>query len=118
MVNDKNKFLSLYVDNLGSVTKTLKDMGKKWSDYRQWCEDDPQFKFKVETIKNEWIPEIRLDFAITANLELIRNGCKVSTIFFLKTQGREHGYAERETTVNSARVINITIAPTNGRDDE
>ena len=57
----------------------------------RWYREDSEYKTKVDNVKN-----ICLDFVETKLFEQIRENNTTSTIFYLKTQGKNRGYIERQ----------------------
>jgi len=86
----KKIFLDALENNMGVVTPTCRDCGIHRQEHYQWIVDDKDYANEVA-----WIKETAIDFAESAIHQQIREGSIPSTIFFLKTQGKDRGYVER-----------------------
>lgn len=89
---------------LGNVKEACTKMKVARQTHYNWLESDPEYKQRVEEIR-----EMRLDFAEGALMKLISEGNVAATIFFLKTQGKQRGYVERQevTGADGAPIIEI-----------
>jgi hypothetical protein len=112
--------------NLGNVTKSAEDIGIHRQTHYDWMNDDPEYKAAVDSLKN-----VALDFAEEqlrklmegAERQALTHDGKVVTIkdapntsaviFYLKTQGKQRGYIERQELSTEIKSINITIDGTN-----
>ena len=86
----KSKMLEALEGNLGIVTVAANKAGIHRSTHYQWMQDDADYKKKVEELNN-----VCLDFAESKLFDNIRKNKETSTIFFLKTRGKNRGYVER-----------------------
>ena len=86
----KKIFLDALENNMGIVTPTCRDCGIHRQEHYQWLVDDKDYATEVA-----WIKEVALDFGESALYKQIKEGGVPSTIFFLKTQGKDRGYVER-----------------------
>lgn len=89
--DSKRKMLDALEDTLGIVTVAAKKCGIHRSTHYQWMQDDADYKKKVEELNN-----VCLDFAESKLFDNIRKNKETSTIFFLKTRGKNRGYVERQ----------------------
>ena len=87
--------------NLGNISKACKKVDISRQCFYRWKEEDPKFAERVEDIN-----ELIIDFAESHLFKQIKNNIPSSTIFFLKTKGRDRGYIEK----------NETDITTNGKD--
>lgn len=112
--------------NLGNVTKSAEDIGIHRQTHYDWMNDDPEYKAAVDSLKN-----VALDFAEEqlrklmegAERQALTHDGEVVTIkdapntsaviFYLKTQGKQRGYIERQELSTEIKSINITIDGTN-----
>ena len=87
---------------LGVVTSACKTAGVGRTQFYSWLKDDPDFK---EAVKE--IGDVALDFAETQLHKQIAGGNSTSTIFYLKTKGKDRGYVERR----ELETRDVTIDP-------
>ena len=89
---------------LGNVKQACDKMKVARQTHYNWIEQDEYYRTRVEEIR-----EMRLDFAESALMTLIKEGNVAATIFFLKTQGKKRGYVERQevTGTDGAPIIEI-----------
>ncbi len=90
---NKKKVLEQLEKSLGVVTIACKNAGVDRSQFYVWLQKDKDFAKAVEDMNN-----IALDFAESSLHKQIQGGVPSSTIFYLKTRGRERGYIERTET--------------------
>jgi len=113
-------------NNLGNVTKSAEQIGIHRQTHYDWINDDPEYAAAVASLKN-----VALDFAeeqlrklmegaerqaLTHDGEIvtIKDAPNTSAIiFYLKTQGKQRGYIERQELSTEIKSINITIDGTN-----
>ena len=65
-----------------------------------WRKEDPEFEASLQSVT-----EIVLDFAESALHKQINSGNPASTIFFLKTRGKERGYTEKMEIDNNHSFV-------------
>lgn len=87
----KAAMLEALEKSLGVVTTAAKAAGIDRDTHRLWLKDDAEYKAKVEELS-----DVALDFAESQLHKQILNGEVTSTIFFLKTKGKQRGYVERQ----------------------
>jgi len=105
----KKKFLEIYEKLAGNAKEACKGVNIARATYYQWRDKDKKFKLSVEEID-----EGLIDFAESKLMGKISEGDTTSTIFFLKTKGRERGYVERQEIEDSREpqlpaVINVKV---------
>lgn len=88
-LHNKKALLEALEKSLGVVTTACKIVGISRVTYYEYLKD-PEFKAQVDDIEN-----IALDFAESQLHKQIRDGNVSSTIFYLKTKGKNRGYVER-----------------------
>ncbi len=100
----KKALLEALEKTLGIVTTACKIVGiNRWTFY-SYIKNDEEFAKAVKELEN-----VALDFAESALHENIKNGKEPSTIFYLKTKGKNRGYVERqEITGKEGEPIQIT----------
>lgn len=86
----KKRVLQALEKTLGIVSHACKAVNLDRTTFYEWCKVDPEFKHKVDSIG-----DIALDMAETSLHEQIKDKIPSSTIFFLKTKGRNRGYIEK-----------------------
>lgn len=104
----KQAFLDKFVNTLGNISGTCKDIGIDRPTFYMWLKKDPEFKQMVEDV-----PEVRLDFAEQQLNKLIRADHPAAIIFFLKTKGKHRGYVERtevDAQINDGRLTGDDLA--------
>lgn len=102
----KKEFLKAYEAKANNISLACKGVGIVRQTYYNWMENDPEFAQEIENLN-----EAELDFAETQLKRLMRDGDKISTIFYLKTKGKKRGYVERTelTGAEDAEPIRIEI---------
>jgi len=98
----KKAVLAALEKTLGVVTSACKTAGVGRTQFYNWLKEDPDFKAAVKDIEN-----VALDFAETQLHKQIANGNPTSTIFYLKTKGKDRGYVERR----ELETRDVTIEP-------
>lgn len=92
-------------ENLGNVTASCSAVGISRKTHYEWLREHPSYAKACEDIG-----EIVLDFAEGQLHKQIRQGNTASTIFFLKTKGKERGYIERqEHEVKNTAVAQVQL---------
>ena len=76
---------------LGVVTVAARNTGIHRDTHYNWMLSDEEYKAKVAALR-----EVAVDFAEAQLHKLIKEGNVAATIFFLKTQGKNRGYIERQ----------------------
>lgn len=102
----KKAMLQALEQTLGIVTEAARQVGIDRTSHYRWLDQDPAYKKAVESIS-----DIALDFAESALHNQIGSGEVSSTIFYLKTKGKNRGYIERLENVHSGSVV---ITPITG----
>tara|TARA_R100000329_G_scaffold35345_2_gene33221 strand:+ start:5577 stop:5954 length:378 start_codon:yes stop_codon:yes gene_type:complete len=87
----KKALLDALEKSLGVVTTACKKVGVGRTTYYEWYNNDPEFKDKVDELKN-----VALDFAESQLHKQIQSNSTAATIFYLKTQGKKRGYIEKQ----------------------
>jgi hypothetical protein len=94
----KERALQALEARLGVVEAAARDAGIASSTFRLWIKEDPEFAAKVAEIK-----ATALDFVedkMFAAIKAWKSGAAQLVQFYLKTQGKERGYVERQEVVN------------------
>ena len=87
----KKKMLEALIKTRGIVTYAADNAGIDRTTHYVWCEQDPDYKKKVEDIA-----EIALDAAENSLHGQIDEKNTAATIFYLKTKGKKRGYIEKQ----------------------
>jgi predicted DNA-binding transcriptional regulator AlpA len=87
----KKAIIEALEQSLGIVTSACKKVGVGRTTFYGWLNDDEEFAKQVKDIEN-----IALDFAESQLHQQIKLGNPTSTIFYLKTKGKNRGYVERQ----------------------
>ena len=112
--------------SLGNVTEATAAVGMSRETHYAWLKDDAEYSAAVASLKN-----VALDFA-ESQLKKLMEGAErqalthdgeivtikdapntSAIIFYLKTQGKNRGYIERQELSTEIKSINITIDGTN-----
>ena len=83
--------LEALIKTRGIVTYAADNAGIDRTTHYVWCEQDPDYKKKVEDIA-----EIALDAAENSLHGQIDEKNTAATIFYLKTKGKKRGYIEKQ----------------------
>lgn len=87
----KKAMLQALEKSLGVVTTACKNVGISRETHYKWLREDDSYKESVDDLVN-----VALDFAETQLHKQISKGNPTSTIFYLKTKGKNRGYVERQ----------------------
>lgn len=98
---------------LGIVTSACKLVGITRQTHYEWLHTDEEYKKQVEDIS-----EIALDFAESQLHRQIKDNNTTSTIFYLKTKGKNRGYVERTEVKHDLPVESKLIEWTPANEQE
>lgn len=98
----KEAMIQALAQTLGVVTTACKKVGINRDTHYRWYNTDPDYKAACDDTKN-----IAVDFAESQLHKQIQEGNAASTIFFLKCQGKQRGYVERQE-LDVSGGMNIT----------
>jgi predicted transcriptional regulator len=87
----KESLLKSLEQSLGVVTVACRQADIPRSTFYKWLNEDKEFTEQVKEMAN-----VALDFAESALHKQIQDGIPASTIFYLKTKGKQRGYIERQ----------------------
>lgn len=87
----KNVMIQSLESSLGVVSVACQKAELSRETHYKWYREDLDYKLRVDNVKN-----ICLDFAESKLFEQIKSNNVTSTIFYLKTQGKNRGYVERQ----------------------
>tara|TARA_R100000808_G_C2094099_1_gene113398 strand:+ start:254 stop:625 length:372 start_codon:yes stop_codon:yes gene_type:complete len=100
----KKALLEALEKTLGIVTTACKVVGVQRGTFYRYYNEDKDFAKAVKEIEN-----VVLDFAESQLHKQIKDNNTSSTIFYLKTKGKNRGYIERqEITGKEGEPIQIT----------
>lgn len=100
----KKDVLTALESSLGVVTTACKKAGIERTTFYNYLRSDEAFAANVSELQN-----VALDFAESSLHKQIASGVPASTIFYLKTKGKERGYIERsEITGKDGGPIDVT----------
>lgn len=94
----KQLFIKAYLENLGSITTTSRQIKIDKSTYYNWRNSDPKF---AEYIDNIDVDDFLLGEAKKALLKNIQKGDVASVIFTLKSKGKNEGFTEKQEVSHS-----------------
>ena len=122
----KDAMIQALTTSLGNVTEAAEKIGIRRETHYAWLKDDAEYSAAVASLKN-----VALDFA-ESQLKKLMEGAErqalthdgeivtikdapntSAIIFYLKTQGKQRGYIERQELSTEIKSINITIDGTN-----
>ncbi len=106
----KREVIDALVKSKGIVTEACLAVNISRDTYYRWLDTDPVFAKGVEQAK-----ESAIDFVEGQLYKNIEKGLEASTIFYMKTRGRNRGYAEK-IDINHEGIdnININVSVKNG----
>lgn len=87
----KNALLEALEKSLGIVTTACKKVKINRTTFYKYLKEDEEFAKAVRELEN-----VALDFAESQLHKQIADGTPSSTIFYLKTKGKNRGYIERQ----------------------
>jgi len=122
----KDAMIQALTTSLGNVTEAAETVGMSRETHYDWLKNDAEYSAAVASLKN-----VALDFA-ESQLKKLMEGAErqalthdgeivtikdapntSAVIFYLKTQGKQRGYIERQELSTEIKSINITIDGTN-----
>lgn len=106
-LHNKKALLEALEKSLGVVTTACKIVGVARVTFYDYYNHDPKFRAAVDDLEN-----VALDFAESQLHKQIKDGVPSSTIFYLKTKGKNRGYIERSevTGANGGAIeVNHTL---------
>lgn len=92
--------------HLGVITTACKEVSITRQTHYKWLKDDERYAESVEDVANA-----ALDFAESELFKQIRQGIPTSTIFYLKTKGKNRGYIEKQEHDHTTKGEKITGSP-------
>lgn len=98
---------------LGIVTAACKQVGISRVTHYEWLREDEEYKKAVNDIS-----EVAKDFVESQLFKQIKDNNPTSTIFFLKTKGKDRGYIERTEVVHDLGIESTIIEWTKAPDQE
>lgn len=87
---------------LGVVTSACEAVGIDRKTHYNWLKSDEEYAAAVDDISN-----VALDFAESALYKKIKEGDTASTIFYLKTKGKNRGYIEKQQ-IEATNIIEVS----------
>ena len=87
----KESFLKALHNNLGHISKSCDAANICRATYYKWTKDDEQFKEDVDSVNEGMVDHVEHQL-----LQKINKGDTTAIIFFLKTNGKDRGYSERQ----------------------
>ena len=102
-VQTKRALVAAMTKSLGIVTQACNAVGVCRDTYYEYYKKDPAFKKQIDDIQN-----VALDFVEGQLFKQINKGEVSSTIFYLKTKGKNRGFVER-SEVEVAEVKSFKV---------
>ena len=87
----KTRVLEALEKSLGVVTTACRNAEVSRAQFYVWLNEDEKFKKAVREMQ-----DVALDFAESQLFKQIQSGVPSSTIFYLKTKGKNRGYVWRQ----------------------
>ncbi|QDP53313.1 MAG: hypothetical protein Tp166DCM644871_16 [Prokaryotic dsDNA virus sp.] len=104
-LHNKKRLLQSLENHLGIVSAACKECGLSRTTYYDYYKKDKKFRAAVDELA-----DVALDFAETSLFKQIKDGNPTSTIFYLKTKGRnKRGYVEKQEVEHSGGVESTLI---------
>lgn len=91
MAHSKKEMLEALERTLGVVTTAAKTCNIARTTHYRWLREDEEY---MEAVKD--IQESAIDFAESSLHQQIKEKIPSSTIFYLKTKGKNRGYVEKQ----------------------
>jgi len=105
----KRAMIKALESTLGIVSTACAKVGIARQTHYEWQREDEHYRADVKDIKN-----YAVDFAESQLLQCIKDKRETSIIFYLKTQGKDRGYIERqEIDAGDNNVFRIEIIDEN-----
>lgn len=92
----KKQMITALKETLGVVSPACEMVGISRNTHYVWMKDDIEYKLSVDDLL-----EFQLDFVESKLFENINNSDVPSTIFYLKTKGKNRGYIEKQYIENT-----------------
>ena len=111
----KRLFLERFNTAAGNVSFICKQIKIGRKTYYEWLSNDPGFAEDILALKEELV-----DFGESQLFALMNDKNPAAVIFFLKTQGKDRGYVERQEMDHQGRIqatTNTTITVVHTRED-
>jgi hypothetical protein len=99
-LHNKKILVQAMTKSLGVVTQACKLANLDRRTFYTYYNEDAEFKAEIDDIK-----DIALDFVEGQLLKQINSGEISSTIFYLKTKGKNRGYVEKSELEHTGRII-------------
>lgn len=100
---NKKRLIEAMTKSLGIVTQACTAAKLDRKTYYDYYNNDPEFKKEIDDIQN-----IAIDFVEGKLMQNINEGDVTSSIFYLKTKGKNRGYVERQE-IEHAEVKTFNI---------
>jgi len=97
--HNKKQLLLALEESLGVVTAACRAVKLDRTTFYSYVNSDPEFAKAVKSLD-----DVALDFAEDCLHKQIQAGVPASTIFYLKTKGKNRGYIERIETSSSVDI--------------
>lgn len=101
---NKERLLTALQNNAGLISKACRAVGISNNQYYIYYKSDPDFKEKVDQIK-----EGVIDLAESQLYQLIQEKNPQAIFFFLKYRGKDRGYTDINTAIQINSGSNITV---------
>jgi len=98
----------------GVLMHAAKELGVHRETLSTWCNEDPELGDALEKARERMI-----DVAESSLIQNVKKGKEVSTLFLLKTRGRQRGYIEKtDVSLDGDISIKIVREPANGQKED
>ncbi len=103
----QKRFIDVFVNNNGNISKTCKELGISRGTYYNWIKEN-DFKDSIKEID-----EINIDFVESKLFELIDKGNITAVIYYLNNKGKKRGYNNEGADVKNFEPPRIIIQTIN-----
>ena len=101
---NKKSMVAALEESIGIVSTACKEVGISRETHYKWYRNDSDYAKDVDSVA-----DLALDFAESSLHQQIKAGNPTSTIFFLKTKGKNRGYIEHTVQIDQMNVQNNNV---------
>lgn len=96
----REPFLHAMEQHNGKPTFAAKELGLSYNTVRRWYKEDADFRNRFDDLRLA-----RVEFVEDNLIQNIEKGKEISTIFFLKCQGKDRGWVERQEVNHTGTIL-------------
>ncbi|MDQ1087178.1 hypothetical protein [Siphonobacter sp. SORGH_AS_1065] len=109
----KENMLNALEKTMGVVAPACKRLQMHRRTHYRWCEEDPEYKEKVDSIK-----DLALDFVESKLLKRISENSDTMIMYYLNNHGASRGYGNKPVNPNTEPEIVVRIIREERKRDE